>query len=146
MILALPARHRYTFCTWNLDRIIYDAWIYTERMQCAHVPLSRFLLHVSDSNFINKLCLSLSLFSKCPIITSRGCMSVCPSGMTGRAGHRSVSALLLGNIFPGILLNFLGRCQQYCQCGDTELRIPKTICDEDDGASISSCIEVVLLP
>ena len=35
MILALPARHRYTFCTWNLDRIIYDAWIYTERMQCA---------------------------------------------------------------------------------------------------------------
>ena len=35
MILALPVRHRYTFCTWILVRIIYDAWIYTERMQCA---------------------------------------------------------------------------------------------------------------
>ena len=35
MFLALLVTHENTFCTWNLVKIIYDAWVYTEWMQCA---------------------------------------------------------------------------------------------------------------
>ena len=49
------------------------------------------------------------------------------AGMTGQ-WHLS-SPLLLENIFSGILLNFLGRCQQYITVDDMELPPAKTVCE-----------------